>query len=136
MAIDTISDMLTRIRNANLAKHTIVRVPSTKITRNVADLLLNEGFIKSFEELKNGPKSFLFLLLKYTGTKRDPVITKIKRISKPGRRVYNSHSSLTKIPRRILSSFGIAIISTSEGLMTNKRAKEKGIGGELLFFIW
>ena len=129
---DTIADMLTRIRNANLAKHQIVQIPSTKVTRNIAAVLLTEGFIESFEELKNGLRSSLLLSLKYTGKERTPLITTIKRASKPGLRVY---SSSKKMPR-ILGGFGTAIISTSKGLMTDKKAREEGIGGELLCYIW
>jgi small subunit ribosomal protein S8 len=132
MTTDTIADMLTRIRNANLAKHQIVQIPSTKVTRNIANVLLAEGFIESFEELKNGLKSSLLLSLKYSGKERTPFITKITRASKPGLRVY---SSSKKMPR-ILGGFGTAIISTSKGLMTDKTAREEGIGGELLCYIW
>jgi small subunit ribosomal protein S8 len=132
MTTDTIADMLTRIRNANLAKHQIVQIPSTKFTRNIATVLLNEGFIDSFEELKNGLTSSLLLSLKYSGKERTPLITKITRASKPGLRVY---SSSKKMPR-ILGGFGTAIISTSKGLMTDKKAREEGIGGELLCYIW
>ena len=132
MTNDTISDMLTRIRNANLAKHQIVQVPSTKITRNIAQVLFAEGLIDSFEELKNGLKSSLLLSLKYTGKSRTPKIAKIQRISKPGLRVY---SGSKKMPR-ILGGFGTAIISTSKGLMTDHQARKTGIGGELLCYIW
>ena len=132
MTTDTIADMLTRIRNANLAKHQIVQIPSTKVTRNIANVLLAEGFIESFEELKNGLSSSLLLSLKYTGKERTPLITKITRASKPGLRVY---SSSKKMPR-ILGGFGTAIVSTSRGLMTDKRAREEGVGGELLCYIW
>lgn len=132
MANDIIADMLTRIRNANLAKHQIVQIPSTKVTRNIADVLLKEGFIESFEELKNGLRSSLLLSLKYSGKERTPLITKITRASKPGLRVY---SSSKKMPR-ILGGFGTAIVSTSRGLMTDKRAREEGVGGELLCYIW
>ena len=129
---DTIADMLTRIRNANLAKHQIVQIPSTKVTRNIANVLLTEGFIESFEELKNGLRSSLLLSLKYSGKDRTPLITKITRASKPGLRVY---SGSKKMPR-VLGGFGTAIISTSKGLMTDKKAREEGIGGELLCYIW
>ena len=132
MTNDTISDMLTRIRNANLAKHQIVQVPSTKITRNIAQVLFAEGLIESFEELKNGLNSSLLLSLKYTGKSRTPKIAKIQRISKPGLRVY---SGSKKMPR-ILGGFGTAIISTSKGLMTDHQARKTGIGGELLCYIW
>jgi len=132
MTTDTIADMLTRIRNANLAKHQIVQIPSTKITRNIATVLLTEGYIESYEELKNGLRSSLLLSLKYDGKERTPLIKKITRASKPGLRVY---SSSKKMPR-ILGGFGTAIVSTSRGLMTDKKAREAGVGGELLCYIW
>jgi small subunit ribosomal protein S8 len=132
MTTDTIADMLTRIRNANLAKHQIVQIPSTKLTRNIVQVLFAEGLIDSFEELKNGLKSSLLLSLKYVGKDRKPVIEKIQRISKPGLRVY---SGAKKMPR-ILGGFGIAIVSTSRGLMTDQQARKEGVGGELLCYIW
>ena len=132
MTTDTIADMLTRIRNANLAKHQIVQIPSTKITRNIAQVLFVEGLIDSFEELKNGLKSSLLLSLKYSGNERKPSITKIQRISNPGLRVY---SGAKKMPR-ILGGFGTAIVSTSRGLMTDQQARKEGVGGELLCYIW
>ena len=132
MTNDTIADMLTRIRNANLARHQVVQIPSTKITKNIAQVLFTEGLIDSFEELKNGLKSSLLLSLKYSEKERKPVIEKIQRISKPGLRVY---SSAKKMPR-ILGGFGTAIISTSRGLMTDHQARKEGIGGELLCYIW
>ena len=132
MSTDTIADMLTRIRNANLAKHQIVQIPSTKITRNIAQVLFVEGLIDSFEELKNGLNSSLLLSLKYTGKERKPSIEKIQRISKPGLRVY---SGAKKMPR-ILGGFGTAIVSTSRGLMTDHQARKEGVGGELLCYIW
>ena len=132
MTTDTIADMLTRIRNANLAKHQIVQIPATKVTKNIAQVLFNEGLIDSFEELKNGLKSSLLVSLKYKGKERKPSIEKIQRISKPGLRVY---SSAKKMPR-ILGGFGTAIVSTSRGLMTDQQARKEGIGGELLCYIW
>ena len=132
MTTDTIADMLTRIRNANLAKHQIVQIPSTKITRNIAHVLVSEGLINSFEELKNGLKDSLLLSLKYVGKERTPRIEKIQRISKPGLRVY---SKAKKMPR-ILGGFGIAIVSTPCGLMPNQQALKEGVGGELLCYFW
>ena len=132
MTTDTIADMLTRIRNANLAKHQIVQIPSTKVTKNIAQVLFSEGLIESFEELKNGLTSSLLLSLKYTGKERKPSIIKIQRISKPGLRVY---SGAKKMPR-ILGGFGTAIVSTSKGLMTDHQARKEGVGGELLCYIW
>lgn len=131
MTTDTIADMLTRIRNANLAKHQIVQIPSTKVTKSIAQVLLSEGLIDSFEELKNGLNSSLLLSLKYSGKERKPGIDKIQRISKPGLRVY---SGSKKMPR-ILGGFGTAIVSTSNGLMTDSQARKQGIGGELLCYI-
>jgi len=132
MTNDTLADMLTRIRNANLAKHQIVQIPSTKLTRNVAQVLFKEDLIDSFEELKNGLNSSLLLSLKYVGKERKPSIEKIQRISKPGLRVY---SGAKKMPR-ILGGFGTAIVSTSRGLMTDQQARKEGVGGELLCYIW
>ena len=131
MTTDTIADMLTRIRNANLAKHQIVQIPSTKLTRDIAKVLFAEGLIDSFEELKNGLKSSLLLSLKYNGKERKPCIAEIQRISKPGLRVY---SGAKKMPR-ILGGFGTAIVSTSRGLMTDQQARKEGVGGELLCYI-
>jgi small subunit ribosomal protein S8 len=134
MRIDTISDMLTRIRNANLAGHNIVLIPSTKIVRDIVQVLANEGLIERFENVKNGLRSVILIVLKYDGVgfTRTPRIQRLKRISKPGRRVY---SRAHKLPR-VLGGYGIAIISTCRGLMTDKRAREERIGGEILCFIW
>ena len=132
MTTDTIADMLTRIRNANLAKHQIVQIPSTNMTRSIAKVLLDEELIASVEELKNGLKSSLLLSLKYTGKERTPTITKIQRNSKSGLRVYSGYK---KMPR-VLGGFGTAIVSTSRGLMTDRQARNEKIGGELLCYIW
>ena len=132
MTNDTIADMLTRIRNASIAKHQIVQIPSTKITKAIAGVLLNEGLIESFEELCNGLQGSLLLSLKYSGNNRQPVIEKIQRVSKPGLRVY---SNSKKMPR-VLGGFGVAIVSTSRGLMTDRQARSEGIGGEILCYIW
>ena len=132
MTTDTIAYMLTRIRNANLAKHQIVQIQSTKMTRNITKVLLDEGLIASAEELKNGLKSSLLLSLKYTGKERTPKITTIQRNSKSGLRVYSGYK---KMPR-VLGGFGTAIVSTSRGLMTDQQARNEGVGGELLCYIW
>jgi small subunit ribosomal protein S8 len=132
MTNDTIADMLTRIRNANLAKHQIVQIPSTKITKAIANVLFTEGLIDSFEELTNGLRGSLLLSLKYNGVDKKPMIEKIQRVSKPGLRVY---SNSNKMPR-VLGGFGTAIISTSRGLMTDRQARSEGIGGEILCYIW
>jgi small subunit ribosomal protein S8 len=129
---DTISDMLTRIRNANMVKHQIVQIPSTKISVAIAEILKEEGFIEDFENYLEDKKKYLLISLKYIGKSRKSVISEIKRISKPGLRVYSSSKQLPKV----LDNLGIAIISTSKGVMTNLKAKEIGIGGEILCYIW
>ena len=132
MSHDTVADMLTKIRNASLVKHQIVQLPLTNLTKEIAKVLLSEGFIVSFEELKNGANSSLLLVLKYTGKDRVPKITNIQRVSKPGLRVYKNAK---KMPR-VLGGFGTAIISTSKGLVTDQFARQENIGGEVLCFIW
>jgi small subunit ribosomal protein S8 len=129
---DTISDMLTRIRNANMVKHQIVQIPSTKMSLAIAEILKEEGFIENFENYLEDKKRYLLISLKYIGKSRKSVICKIERISKPGLRVYSSSKQLPKV----LDNLGIAIISTSKGVMTNLKAKEIGIGGEVLCSIW
>jgi small subunit ribosomal protein S8 len=132
MTTDTIADMLTRIRNANLAKNKIAKVPATKITRSIARILQEEGLIESIrEELKNG-FIVLILTLKYNEKENKPSIEHIQRVSKPGLRVY---TGAKKMPR-VLGGFGTAVVSTSNGLMTDYKARKEGIGGELLFYIW
>ena len=132
MVTDTISDMLTRIRNANMVKHQIVQISFSKMSVAIAEILKQEGFIQDFENYSEGTKKYLLISLKYTGKARNPVIYKIKRISKPGLRVYSNSKNLPKV----LNNLGIAIISTSQGVMTNLKAKELGIGGEVLCYIW
>ena len=132
MVNDTISDMLTRIRNANMVKHQIVQIPATKMSLAIASILKEEGFIEDFEGYQEDKKKFLLMSLKYIGKTRNPVICKIIRISKPGLRVYSNSKELP----RVLDDLGIAIISTSKGVMTNLKAKELGIGGEILCHIW
>jgi len=129
---DTISDMLTRIRNATMVKHQIVQIPATKMSLAIASILKEEGFIEDFENYTENQFKYLLISLKYIGKSRQPVICKIKRVSKPGLRVY---SNSKKLPR-VLDNLGIAIISTSKGVMTNLKAKELGIGGEVLCYIW
>lgn len=132
MVNDTIADMLTRIRNANLARHQIVQVPSTKMTRNLASVLQEEGFIQSFEEVGEDITKQLLLSLKYKGKEREPVITSLKRNSRPGLRVYANRKELP----RVLGGLGIAIISTSQGVLTDNKARHQGLGGEVLCYIW
>ena len=127
-----ISDMLTRIRNANMVKHQIVQIPVTKMSIAITTILKEEGFIENFENYQDDKHKYLLLSLKYIGKSRKPVISKIQRISKPGLRVYTKSKELP----RVLNNLGIAILSTSKGLMTNLKAKELGLGGEVLCYIW
>ena len=132
MVTDNISDLLTRIRNANMVKHHIVEIPVTKMSLAIASILKQEGYIEDFEEYEENKNKYLLLSLKYKGKSREPVINTIKRISKPGLRVYSGSKDLPKV----LGNLGIAIVSTSNGVMTNLKAKELGIGGEILCYIW
>ena len=132
MVTDTIADMLTRVRNAHMVKHQIVQIPVTKISIAIATILKEEGFIEDFTNYQEENKYYLLLSLRYIGKSRKPVISKIERISKPGLRVYSKSNNLPKV----LDNLGIAIISTSKGVMTNLKAKELGIGGEVLCYIW
>ena len=132
MITDNISDILTRIRNANMAKHEIVKIPATKISKSIAGILKEEGFIKEFEIYTEKSHSYLLLCLKYKGKLREPVICKLERVSKPGLRVYANSKKLPKV----LDNLGIAIISTSKGIITNLKAKELKVGGEILCYIW
>ena len=132
MVTDTISDMLTRIRNATMVKHQVVQIPVTKMSLAIATILQQEGFIADFENYQEENRSYLLLSLKYLGKSRKSVISKIQRVSKPGLRVYTNANDLP----RVLDNLGIAIISTSKGVMTNLKAKELGIGGEVLCYIW
>ncbi|MFN4279413.1 30S ribosomal protein S8 [Thermosynechococcus sp.] len=129
---DTIGDMLTRIRNANLARHQTTIIPSTRMTRSIAQVLKAEGFIRDFEEQGDGIKRHLVVSLKYRGKQRQPIITALKRVSKPGLRVYANSRELP----RVLGGIGIAIISTSSGIMTDREARKQGIGGEVLCYVW
>ncbi|RMF28394.1 MAG: 30S ribosomal protein S8 [Cyanobacteria bacterium J083] len=131
-ANDTISDMLTRIRNACMVKHTTTKVPSSKITRSIAQVLKQEGFIDDYQEAGEGVEKHLVVSLKYKGKNRQPIINTLKRVSKPGLRVYSNHKELP----RVLGGIGIAIISTSQGVMTDREARRHGIGGEVLCYIW
>lgn len=132
MVTDTIADMFTRIRNANMVKHQIVQIPSTKMSLAIVEILKEEGFIEDFKSYQENNRKYLLLSLKYSGKYQTPVIYNIERVSKPGLRVY---ANSTKLPR-VLDNLGIAIISTSKGVMTNLKAKKLGIGGEVLCYIW
>ena len=131
-ANDTIADMLTRIRNACMVRHQTTNVPSTKMTRSIAKVLKDEGFIADFEESGEGIKKQLVVSLKYKGKNRQPIIRSMKRVSKPGLRVY---SNCKELPR-VLGGIGIAIISTSSGIMTDREARRQGVGGEVLCYVW
>ena len=129
---DPIADMLTRIRNANSSKHKTVDIPSSKMKLAIADILFQEGYIKSFEEIKEeNNQGIIRITLKYT-EKGKKVIDGLKRISKPGLRVYASKDELP----RVLNGLGIALISTSKGIMTDKEARKEGLGGEVLAYVW
>ncbi|NLP14994.1 MAG: 30S ribosomal protein S8 [Clostridium sp.] len=128
---DVIADMLTRIRNASSAKHDIVDIPASNLKRSIANILLEEGYIKGLEEIDDGKQGVIRIRLKYTSNKQN-VITGIKRISKPGLRVYAGKGEIPKV----LGGLGIAILSTSKGIMTDKNARAAGIGGEVLAFVW
>nr|UDP55579.1 ribosomal protein S8 [Schizostauron trachyderma] len=124
--------MLTRIRNANMVKHQIVQISASKMSLAIANILKAEGFIEDFENYSENEKNYILISLKYLGKSRKSVICKIERVSKPGLRVYSNAKQLPKV----LDNLGIAIISTSQGVMTNLKAKELGIGGEVLCYIW
>lgn len=132
MIRDIISDMLTRIRNATMVRHQIVQIPKTKITIAIAIILKEEGYILNFEEVTENNEQILLLCLKYQGIKQQPVITSLIRISKPGLRIYVNNKNIPNV----LDNLGIAIISTSHGVITNQKAKALGIGGEILCYIW
>lgn len=132
MVNDTIADTLTRIRNAILAKHQIAQVPSTKITYSILKVLKEEGLIQDFHNVQDNFKSFLLVSLKYKGKNKTPIITKLKRISKPSLRIYVNNKELPKV----LGGIGIAIISTSKGIMTDRQARYSGLGGEVLCYVW
>ena len=129
---DPIADMLTRIRNANTAKHDTVDVPSSKMKLAIANILLDEGYIKKLDVVEDGSFKNLHITLKYGADRNDKVLTGLKRISKPGLRVYAGKDELP----RVLGGLGIAIISTNQGVVTDKKARELQVGGEVLAFIW
>ena len=129
---DPIADMLTRIRNANTAKHDTVDVPASKMKISIAEILLKEGYIKSFELVDNGNFKDIRITLKYGKDKNEKIITGLKRISKPGLRVYANKEELPKV----LNGLGIAINSTNQGVVTDKEARKLNVGGEVLAFVW
>ena len=129
---DPIADMLTRIRNANTAKHDTVDVPSSKMKLASADILVKEGFIKKYDVVEDGNFKTIRITLKYGKDKNEKIISGIKRISKPGLRIYANKEDMPKV----LGGLGVAIISTNQGVITDKQARELGVGGEVLAFVW
>ncbi|WP_125142001.1 30S ribosomal protein S8 [Clostridium transplantifaecale] len=129
---DPIADMLTRIRNANTAKHDTVDVPSSKMKLAIADILVKEGYIKKYDIVEDGNFKSIRMELKYGKDKNEKIISGIKRISKPGLRVYANKEDMPKV----LGGLGVAIISTNQGVITDRQARELGVGGEVLAFVW
>lgn len=129
---DPIADMLTRIRNANSSRHETVDIPASRLKKSLVDILAQEGYIKGYEELEDGKQGIIRVALKYQMNNKQRVISGLKRISKPGLRVYVNKDEIPKV----LGGLGIAIISTSKGIMTDKKARMEGVGGEILAFVW
>ena len=127
---DVIGDMLTRIRNANNSKHETVDVPASNMKKSIADILVNEGYIKGYQVIEDGKQGVIRIALKYVGKQK--AITGLKRVSKPGLRVYANCADMP----RVMNGLGIAIVSTSKGVMTDKAARKANIGGEVLAFVW
>ena len=128
---DTVADMLTRIRNANTAKHDTVEVPASNMKKSIAQILLDEGYIKDFEVIEDGKQGIIKITLKY-GPNKTQIITGLRRISKPGLRIYTNVEDMPKV----MKGLGIAILSTSKGIMTDKQARANNVGGEVLAYIW
>ena len=129
---DPIADMLTRIRNANTAKHDTVDIPASKMKQAIADILLKEGYVKAVDVVEEGNFKTIKITLKYGADKNEKILTGLKRISKPGLRVYASKDELPKV----LGGLGTAIISTNKGVLTDKEARKQNVGGEVLAFVW
>ena len=128
---DTIADMLTRVRNANTAKHDTVDIPASNMKKAIAQILVDEGFVKSFQVINDGKQGVIRINLKY-GENKSAVITGLRRVSKPGLRIYTSCEDMPKV----MKGLGVAIVSISKGVMTDKRARKENDGGEVLAFIW
>ncbi|SEQ58045.1 30S ribosomal protein S8 [Piscibacillus halophilus] len=131
MMSDPIADMLTRIRNANMVRHDQLEVPASKLKRDIVDILKREGYIRDYEYIEDNKQGVLRLFLKY-GSNNERVITGIKRISKPGRRVYAKSDEIPKV----LNGLGIAVVSTSKGVLTDKEARQQAVGGEVVAYVW
>jgi len=128
---DTIADLLTRIRNANTAKHATVDVPASRVKKDITQILVDEGYVKGFQLIEDGKQGVIRITLKYSDNK-SPVITGLRRVSKPGLRIYSSCADMPKVRKGL----GIAIVSTSKGIVTDKKARELNVGGEILAYIW
>lgn len=129
---DTIADMLTRIRNANSAKHDSVDIPASNMKKAIAQILVDEGYVKSYQVIEDDKQGIVRINLKYQGPSKSPVLMGLRRVSKPGLRIYSSSEDMPKVMKGI----GTAIISTSKGVMTDKQARKENVGGEVLAFIW
>lgn len=127
---DVIADMLTRIRNANNAKHETVDIPASNMKKSIADILLNEGYIKGYQVIEDGKQGVIRVTLKYNGKQK--VIQGLRRVSKPGLRIYTSCEDMP----RVMNGLGVAIVSTSKGIMTDKQARRANVGGEVIAFVW
>lgn len=128
---DTIADLLTRIRNASTAKHATVDVPASNVKKAITQILTDEGYVKSFQIIEDGKQGIIRITLKY-GENKAPVISGLRRISKPGLRIYSSCSDMPKVR----GGLGVVIVSTSKGIMTDKKARELNVGGEILAYVW
>ena len=129
---DTIADMLTRIRNASTAKHETVDIPASNMKKAIAQILVDEGYVKDYKVIEDGKQGVIRITLKYQGASRTPVIMGLRRVSKPGLRIYSSSEDMPKVMRGV----GTAIVSTSKGVMTDKKARKENVGGEVLAFVW
>ena len=128
---DTIADLLTRIRNANTAKHATVDVPASRVKKDITQILVDEGYVKGFQLIEDGKQGVIRITLKY-GDNKSPVITGLRRVSKPGLRIYSSCADMPKVRKGL----GIAIVSTSKGVLSDKKARELGVGGEVICYVW
>ena len=129
---DTIADMLTRIRNANSAKHDTVDIPASNMKKAIAQILVDEGYVKSFQVIEDGKQGVIRVTLKYQGANKSQVLMGLRRVSKPGLRIHSSSEDMPKV----MKGMGIAIVSTSKGVMTDKQARKEHVGGEVLAFVW
>ena len=129
---DTIADMLTRIRNANSAKHDTVDIPASNMKKAIAQILVDEGYVKNYQVIEDDKQGVIRITLKYQGPSKTPVLMGLRRVSKPGLRIYSSSEDMPKVMKGI----GTAIVSTSRGVMTDKKARKETVGGEVLAFVW